>query len=126
MLFQRMLPGAMGVPPPRTQECIRRMIPILEHGTSMSKERWIGHPSIPPRVFGPSQYLVTLPVWMIKPKLTSKPLPANSTSKLVPPETQSDAEDHRQIKLTAGGNARRSTRADAAPINNFLRQSLQI
>ena len=35
------------------------------------------------------------PVWMIKLKLILKPLPArSSTSKLVTPETQSDAEDH--------------------------------
>ena len=62
VLFQRMLPGATGVPPPKIQECIGRMIPILQHGTPMSKERWIGHPSIPPRTFGPSQYLVMPPV----------------------------------------------------------------
>ena len=111
----------MGVPTQRTRECIRRMIPILECGTPMSKERWIEHPSIPPRVFGPSQYLLTPPVWMFKLKLTSKSLPASSTSKLVPPETQSDAEDHQQIKLTAGGNTGRLAGADAAPINNFVR-----
>ena len=88
VLFQRMLPGAMGVPPPKSCECIKRMIPILEWGTPTSKERWIRHPSIPPRVFGPSQYLVMPPVQMTKPKLTSKPLPAwNSTLKLDPPKT---------------------------------------
>ena len=87
----------------------------------MLKERWIGHPSIPPRIFGPSQYLMMLPVRMIKPRLTSKPLPAkSSTLKFVPPETQSAAEDHQHVELTAGGNARRSTGADAAPINNFV------
>ena len=97
------------------------MISILEYGTPMSKERWIGHPSIPPRVFGPSQYLVTLPIRMIKPKLTSKLLPARSSaSKLVPPETQIDAEDRQWIKLTAGGDARRSAGADAALISNFM------
>ena len=97
------------------------MIPILEQGTPMSKERSIGHPSIPPRVFGPSQYLVMLPVQMIKLKLTLKPLPAqSSTSKLVPPKTQSDAEDCPWIKLVAKGNARRLAGADAALINNFV------
>ena len=111
----------MGVPPPRTRERIRKMIPILEHGTPMLKERWIGHPFIPPRVFGPSQYLMTPPVQMTKLKLKSKPLPANSISKLVPPETQSDAKEHQHIELKAGGNARRSTRAEDAPINNFVR-----
>ena len=54
--------GQSPVLPLKTQECIRRMIPILEHGTPMSKERWIGHPSIPSRTFKPSQYLMTLPV----------------------------------------------------------------
>ena len=61
------------------------------------------------------------PVWMIKPKLTLKPLPArSSTSKLVPPETQSDAKNCQQIELTAVGNVRRSAGADAALINNFM------
>ena len=94
VLFQRILPGAMGVPPPQTCKHIKRMIPILDGGTPASKGRWIGHPSIPPRVFGPSQYLMMPPVQMTKPKLMSKLLPANSTLKLVPPETQSDAEEH--------------------------------
>ena len=35
MLFRRMLPGATGVPPPKTQERKKRMIPILERGTPM-------------------------------------------------------------------------------------------
>ena len=104
MLFQRMLSGAMGVPPPRTREHIKRMILILEHGTPALKDRWPGHPFIPPRVFGPSQFLVMLLVQMTKLKLTLKPLPANSTSKLVP----------------AGGDTRRVRGADAAPINNFV------
>ena len=121
MLFGRMLPGATGVPLPKTQEHIKRMIPILERGTPMSKERWIGHPSIPPRTLGPSQYVMTPPVQMIKLRLTLKPLPAkSSTSKLVPLETRSDAEDCQHIKLMAGGNARRSTGAAATPINNFV------
>ena len=103
MLFQRMLPGAMGVPPPRTRKRIKRMIIILEHGTPALKDRWPGHTFIPQRVFGPSQYLMMLLVQLTKPKSTSKPtlkpkltlklLPANSTLKLIPPETQSDAEE---------------------------------
>ena len=97
------------------------MIPILECGTPMSKERWIGHPSIPLRVFGPSQYLMTPPIWMTKPKLTSKPLPAwSSTSELVPSKTQSDAEDLQRIELTGGGDARRLAGIDAAQINHFV------
>ena len=70
------------------------MIAILEHGTPKSQER-IGHPSILLWVFGPRQYLMTPPVQMTKPKVTSKPLPASSSiSKLVLKETQNNAEDH--------------------------------
>ena len=116
-----MLPGAMGEPPPQTHKCMKRMIPILKWGTSASKERWIGHSYIPLRVFGPSQYLIMLPVQLIKPRLTSKLLPASSSiSKLVPPKTQSDAEEHQWVQLTAGGDARRVTGTDAAPVNNFV------
>ena len=87
VLFQKMLPGAMGTPPPKTQEYIK-MIASLEHGTPELKERWIGHPSILLWVFGPSQYLMTPAIQMTKPKLTLKPLPAlSSISKLVLKET---------------------------------------
>ena len=63
------------------------------------KDRWPGHPSIPLRVFGPSQYLVTLPIQLTKPMVTSKPLQAGAALKLVPPESWSDAEEqqHRQV-----------------------------
>ena len=100
------------------------MIIILECGTPALKDRWPGHPSILPRVFGPSQYLRTPPVQLTKPKstskpkLTSKPLPANSTLKLVPPETPSDAEEHSHAQLGAGGDTRRFVGADVTPINN--------
>ena len=79
------------------------MIPILEQGTPAFKEGWIGHPSISLMVFGPSQYLITLPVCLTKPRLTSKPLPAlSSISKIVQPETQSNAEECQQLQLTGG------------------------
>ena len=116
-----MLPGAMAIPPSKTQECIKKMIAILEHGTPVPKERWIGHPSILLLVFGPSQYLVTPPIWMTKPKLTSKPLPAlSSISKLALQETRSKVEDHQKIKLMGGGNARRLAGTDVALINHFM------
>ena len=89
----------MGVPPPNMRDRIKRMITILWQAMPALKDRWPGHPSIPLRVFGPSQYLVTPPVQLtrLKPELklmvTSKPLPAGAASKLVPPETQSDAEE---------------------------------
>ena len=58
-------------------------------------------------------------------KVNIKQLSAwSSTLKLVPPKTQSDAEDHRWIKLMAGDNARRLAGADAMPIHNFV-QGLQ-
>ena len=70
---------------------LKEMIIILKHGTYESKERWIGHPSIPLRVFGPKPYLVTPPIQMTKPKAILKSLPASSSiSKLVLKETQSD------------------------------------
>ena len=47
-------------------------------------------------------------------------MPAYSTLKLVPPETQSDAEEHQRTQLAAGGNTRRVVGADVTPINNFV------
>ena len=87
--FQRLLPGATGVPLPKMRDRIKRIIAILEHGTPALKDRWLGHLSIPPRVFGPSQYLMIPPTQLTKLKLmvTSKPLPADAPLKLVPPET---------------------------------------
>ena len=88
VLFGHLLPGATGIPPPKTREYIKKMIAIMEHDTPTSKDRWIGHPSIPPRMFGPRQYLVTPPIQKTKPRVTSKPLPpSSSVSKLVPKET---------------------------------------
>ena len=72
---------------------IKGMIAILECGMLALKHRWPGHPSILPRVFGPSQYLMTPPAQLTKPKpklkpnVTSKPLPADALLKLTPPET---------------------------------------
>ena len=87
-----------------------------------SKERWIGHPSNLLRVFGPKEYLLIPPIQMMKPNVTSKPLPASSSiSKLVPKETRSDADDHQKIKLTGGGDARGLAKTDVVPINHFVR-----
>ena len=56
-----------------------------------------------------------------KPKMTSKPLPASSsTSKLVPKETRSNPEDCRRVELTDGGDARVLAKTEVAPINHFL------
>ena len=104
ILFGQMLPGAMGTPPPQTREYIKRMIIILELGMHESRDMWIGHPSIPPTMFGPRQYLVTPPIQETKPNLTLRPLPASSsTLKLIPKETQSDPQDHWRVKLMSGG-----------------------
>ena len=89
----------MGVPPPRARDRIKRMIAILERGMPALKDRWSGHPAIPPRVFGPSQYLMmplaqlTKPKPKSKPMVTSKPLPTEATLRLIPPETRSDVEE---------------------------------
>ena len=89
------------------------MIAILEHGMLASKDMWPGHPSILPRVFGPSQYLM-MPLAQLtklkpklKPMVTLKPLPADTTSKLTPPETQSDAKEWQHMQAIAGGDVRR-------------------
>ena len=90
VLFQRLFPGATGVPPPKTRDHIKRMIAILEHGMLASKDSWPGHPSIPLRVFGPSKYLMMPPTQLTKlkpkskPMVISKPLPADATLKLTP------------------------------------------
>ena len=125
-MFQRLLPGATGVPLPKMKDCIKKMIAILEHGILASKDRWPGHPSITPRVFGPSQYLMTPPTQLTKPKpkpklmVTSKPLPADAPSKLVPPETQSDAEEQQRRQTIVEGDVRRVVGTSATPINNFV------
>ena len=53
VLFNRMQPGATGTPPETSKELTMRMIDELEHTTNESKDRWVGHLDIPPRVFGP-------------------------------------------------------------------------
>ena len=116
----------MGVPLPKMRDHIKRMIIILEHGTLALKDRWPGHPSIPPRVFGPSQYLMTPPAQLTnlkpkpKPTVTLKPLPADAPLKLVPQETQSDAEEQRHRQAIAEGDVRRVVGSSATPINNFM------
>ena len=126
VLFRRLLPGATGVPLPKTRDHIKRMIAILEHGTLALKDRWPGHPSIPPRVFGPSQCIMILPTQLTKPKpklkpmVTSKPLPADAPLKLVPPETQSDAEEWQRRQAIAESDVRRVVGTSATPINNFV------
>ena len=109
---------------------VKRMIAILEHGTLASKDRWPGHPSILPRVFGPSQYLMMPPAQLtkLKPKpkpksklmVTSKPLPTDTTLKLTPPETQGDTEEWQCMQAIAGDDVRRVVGTSAAPINNFV------
>ena len=57
----------------------------------------------------------------MKPRMTSKSLPAlSSTSKLVPKETRSDPEDHRRVELMGGDDARGLVKTEAAPINHFM------
>ena len=51
--------------------------------------------------------------------VTSKPLPADAPSKLVPPETQSDAEEWQCMQAIVGGDVRKVVGTSATPINNF-------
>ena len=72
------------------------MIVIMAYDTPILKE--LGHPSIPPRMFGLRQYLVTPPIQLTKltkPKVTLKPLPSTS-------------------------DARGSAKAEVGPINHFV------
>ena len=47
-------------------------------------------------------------------------MPANATSKLVPPKTRADVEECQCAQLVAGGDIRRVVGADVTPINNFM------
>ena len=57
---------------------IVRMIAILHSDTYPDKARWLGHPCIPRRVFGPREYLVDPPLQTSKPQVTLRPLSAAS------------------------------------------------
>ena len=46
---------------------------MLEAHTVRSVERWVGHPSIPRRVFGPPKYIVDLPKQSLKFQVTARP-----------------------------------------------------
>ena len=48
-------------------------IQTLEAHTVHSNERWVGHPSIPQRVFGPAKYLNEPPTKLTKPQTTTMP-----------------------------------------------------
>ena len=53
------------------------MIAILHSDTYPDKERWLGHPCMPRRVFGPKEYLVN-PLQLSKPQVTLRPLSTTS------------------------------------------------
>ena len=125
VLFQRLLPGATGVPLPKMRDCTKRMIAILEHEMLALKDRWPGHPSILPRVFGPSQYLMTPLTQLTKLKLKLNPMVTSKPVKLVPPETQSDAKEWWCMQAIAGGDVRRVVGKSATLINNSCTGSEQ-
>ena len=113
--------GVTGTPPLECRTYIRRMIKELERTTSALKERWTGHSDIPPRVFGPKQYLGTPLSQPSKPMLTSKPLPASgSVSKLILKETQSVSEDTRRVEVSGGDDAQAKYKAEPSPVNHFM------
>ena len=91
VLFCHLPPGDRGGPEPPIQDKIMRMITILHSDTYPDKERWLGHPCIPRRVFGPRKYLVNPPFQPSKPQVTLGPLSAVSgDSVLVQDQTQSE------------------------------------
>ena len=74
MLFRRIPPRAQGSPQgSRAREAVKVAIETLEAHTVHSSERWIGHPSIPPRVFGPTKYLDELSRQLTKPQTAMTP-----------------------------------------------------
>ena len=74
VLFQRILPGVRGSPQGLwVQKAVKLVIQTLEAHMVHSNESWIGHPSIPLRVFGPAKYLYEPPKQLTKPQTTTMP-----------------------------------------------------
>ena len=91
VLFHHLPPGDRGRPEPLIQDKIVWMITILHSDTNPDKEKWLGHPCIPRRVFGPREYLVDPPLQPSKPQVTSRPLStASGGSVLVQDQPQSE------------------------------------
>ena len=78
VLFCCLLPGDRGRPEPPIQAKIVRMIALLHSDTYPDKDKWLGHPCIPRRVFEPKEYLVNPSLQLSKPQVTSRPLSAAS------------------------------------------------
>ena len=78
VLFCHLPPGDRGRPEPLIQAKIVRMITILHSDTYPDRERWLGHPCIPRKVFGSREYLVNPPLQPSKPQVTLRPLSAAS------------------------------------------------
>ena len=64
---------------------------MLQVHTVRSNERWRGHPSIPPRVFGLAEYLDDLPKHLTKPQTTIRPL-LNNNNGSTPDAQQSSSQ----------------------------------
>ena len=80
-----------GRPEPLISARIVRLITILHSDTYPDEERWLAHPCIPKRVFGPREYLVDPPLQLSKPQVTLRPLSAASgSSVLVQDQPQSE------------------------------------
>ena len=94
VLFQRILPGARGSPQGlQAREAIKLAIQTLEAHRVRSNERWIGHPSIPPRVFGPAKYLDEPPKQLTKPQATTMPRSDDDSPTFNTQPSPSQAED---------------------------------
>ena len=102
VLFHHLPPGDRGRPEPLIQDKIVRMIAILHSDTYPDKARWLGHPCIPRRVFGPREYLVDPPLQLSKPQVTSGPLSAASgSSALVQDQLQSEIGTFKPLGATS-------------------------
>ena len=93
VLFRRIPPGAWGSPQGSwAQEAIKSAIQILAH-TVRSSERWIGHPSIPLRVFGLAKYLDEPLRQLTKPQAAAMPRSNNDSPTFDTQASSSWAED---------------------------------
>ena len=85
VLLRRIPPRVWGSPQGSwAREAIKSAIQMLQAHTVRSSERWIGHPSICLRVFGPAKYLDEPPRQLTKPQATVNIPLTNSRTKRRP------------------------------------------
>ena len=121
VLFHHLPPGDRERPVPSIQDKIVRMITILHSDTYPDKERWLGHPCIPKRVFGPREYLVNPPLQLSKPQVTSKPMPAASGGSVpVQDQPQSEIETFKPSRAISNTCTSRSRNTEDISSSLFM------